>query len=191
MTYRVFVNPGHCPGVEPGCRNKALDVNEADYVRDIGRLLMAELQKHGYNARCMQTNNLRFGWDDDFSQPCIVDEANYFHSDIAVSIHCNAFNGIVGGTECICYKRGGDGERLARLIQNNLVQVLGTNDRGVKYEEDKEKDRRLSFVMLTDMPAVIVECAFLDNYDDAIILLENKEEIAKAICQGIIEYFEV
>ena len=191
MTYRVFVNPGHCPGVEPGCCNRELGLTEAEYVKEIGQLLTAELQKYGYNARCMQTNNLRNAYDDDWDDPCIITEANDWCPDIAVSIHCNAFNGIANGTECICFERGSDGERLARLIQNKIVPAIGTANRGVKYEEDKEKGKRLSFIMLTDMPAVVVECAFLDNYEDAMTLIENKDVIAKAICQGIIEYFEV
>lgn len=192
MSRKIFINPGHFPGADPGCGNRAFNVHEADYVKEIGALLVNELMKFGYHdVRCLQTDNLRNGWDDDKSQLCIVDEANKWNSDIAVSIHCNAFNGEAHGTECICFARGSDAERLALLIQNNLVEVLETYDRGIKYEEDKPRDKRLSFCMKTDMPAVIVECAFLDNFDDAVVLIENKEEIAKAICRGIIDYFEV
>lgn len=188
---KVFINPGHFPGADPGCSNRVLGVNEADYVKEIGALLMEELMQYGYNSRCLQTDNLRNGYDDDLNQICIIDYANDWCPDIAISIHCNAFNEIANGTECICFERGSDADRLAKLIQRNLVRALGTTDRGVKYEEDKPRGKRLSFCMLTDMPAVIVECAFLDNYDDALTLLDNKKNVANAICQAIVEYFEV
>lgn len=187
---RIFINPGHCPGADPGCCNKAFNVCEAEYVLEIGMLVRDKLKKLGHNVKMLQTDNLRNACDDDKSQPCIVYEANKWCADIAVSIHCDAFNGIAHGTGCFCFARGSEADRLAQLIQYNLVETLGTMDRGVRYEQDKPKDERLSFCMLTDMPAVLVECAFLDNFDDAVILMENKEEVADAICKGIVEYAE-
>lgn len=187
---RIFINPGHFPGADPGCVNRALGICEADYVKEIGQLVYVELVKRGYTVKLLQSDNLRNAYDDDKSQPCIVNVANEWEADIAVSIHCNGFNSIAKGTECICFQRGSEAERLASCIQDKLVCALGTVDRGVKYEEDKQKDERLSFCMLTDMPAVIVECAFIDNYDDALTLLNYKEEIADAICDGIEVYCE-
>lgn len=190
MNYRIFINPGHCPNEDPGCVNRVFGVNEAEYVREIGIMLVEKLLNKGYVVKSLQTNNLRNGWDDDLNQPCIVNEANYWGADIAVSLHCNAFNGEAKGTECICFERDSEADRLARAIQNHLVTALNTTDRGIKYEEDKDRERRLSFCMLTDMPAVIVEPAFLDNLNDALILIDNKEEIAEAIFQGIVYYVE-
>lgn len=40
----------------------------------------------------------------------------------------------------------------------------------------------------TDMPAVLVETAFIDNNQDALLLINNSDDFAKAIARGITDY---
>lgn len=40
----------------------------------------------------------------------------------------------------------------------------------------------------TDMPAVLVEMAFVDNDEDAQILTERADEMARAIARGITDF---
>lgn len=189
---RIFINPGHAPnGVpDPGAVNKTLGYKEAVMVKEIGDLVEKYLRAACLETYLLQSDNLRNACDDDLSQPCIVAEANRYGADLAVSIHLNAFNGIAHGCECVCYARGSAGEALASCIQQRLVYSLGNTDRGVKYEKDKPKGERLSFVMQTDMPAVIVEPGFLDNDAEAELIAENIDTIARAIACGITDYLE-
>ena len=40
----------------------------------------------------------------------------------------------------------------------------------------------------TDMPAVLVETAFIDNDADAALLVDKEDEFARAIARGITDY---
>lgn len=185
---RIFINPGHCPGYDSGAVNRNYGLYECDLVKEIAETVVKELKAKNQFVKCLQTDNLRNGADDSLDQPCIVNEANWFSSDVAVSIHLNAFNTAAHGSECICFRRNSEGAHLAQCIQDRLVDLLGLTDRGLVYEEDKDRDYRLSFIMLTDMPAVIVEPGFIDNDNDLKVILDNKEAIGKAIADGIMEY---
>lgn len=189
---KIFINPGHAPnGVpDPGAVNKTYGLKEAVLVKRIGILVEKYLREAYFETYMLQSDNLRCGWDDDLSQPCIVKEANRYGADLAISIHLNAFNCVAHGCECVCYERGSKGEALADCIKQRLVYALGNTDRGVKYEKDKPKDERLSFIMKTDMPAVIVEPGFLDNDNEAELIVNNIDNIARAIACGITDYVE-
>ena len=44
---RVFINPGHHPGLDPGAVNRDYGVTEADIVRDVGVLVAEYLTAAG------------------------------------------------------------------------------------------------------------------------------------------------
>lgn len=189
---RIFINPGHCPGYDSGAVNRNFNLYECDIVKEISEYVVEYLEARNQTVKCLQTDNLRNNpKDDSLDQPCIITECNSFQANLAVSIHLNAFNGVAHGSECICFARGSAGECLAKCIQDRLIDTLHTFNRGVRYEIDKDPDYRLSFIMLTDMPAVIVECGFIDNDDDCKKIVDNKRSIAKAIADGIMEYINV
>ena len=41
----------------------------------------------------------------------------------------------------------------------------------------------------TDMPAVLVETAFIDNPADAKLLVEREDDFARVIARGVTDYF--
>lgn len=177
---KVFINPGHCPGIDPGAVNNALGITEADIVYNIGTRVTDYLDKAGCEVQLLQSDNLY--WDGD--GPCVVATANRWPADIFVSLHCNAFNGNAKGTECCIFAGGSDSERLANCIQCQIVDSLGTIDRGIKERPG------LLVLNRTNMPAVLVELAFIDNADDAQLLITRQDDFARAIIAGIIEYLE-
>lgn len=108
-------------------------------------------------------------------------------ADIYISIHANALNGVWGthgGTETLWTKKAD--EPLAKIIHKHIMQGTKLRDRGVK-------NQNLHVCRETKMPAVIVECAFMDNLEEAILLMsdEYREECAKEIAQAVCEYFNV
>ena len=41
----------------------------------------------------------------------------------------------------------------------------------------------------TDAPAVLIETAFIDNPDDAKLLVDREDDFARAIARGVTDYF--
>ena len=175
---KVFVNPGHMPGIDPGAVNNELGITEADIVHDIGTRVTDYLDKAGCEVMLLQSNNL----NGEAPGENICATANYWPADIFVSLHCNAFNGNAKGTETCVYSLYGESAKLGQCIQSQLVNSLGTVDRGLKERTG------LAVLKATTMPAALVEIAFIDNADDAGILINCKDAIARAIARGITDY---
>ncbi|MDJ0689230.1 MAG: N-acetylmuramoyl-L-alanine amidase [Xenococcaceae cyanobacterium MO_188.B32] len=104
-----------------------------------------------------------------------VRKANIAHANVFVSIHFNASSsGKAYGSEIYALSRLG--KRIARDVLDEICQ-LGYYDRGVKSA---------NFYVLkhTKMPAILVECAFVDSAKDMALL--DVDKMARAICQGLI-----
>ena len=176
---RVFLNPGHDLERDSGAVNPTSGLRECDVAADIGGLVKGYLEAAGCEVRMLQSDNLAGETPD---LPCVVDTANGWPADVFVSLHCNAANGYARGTETLVYNEDGEAAELAACIQSQVVGSLGTIDRGVK-------ERPMLIVLnSTDMPAVLVEMAFVDNDEDAQILTERADEMARAIARGITDF---
>ena len=170
---KITINGGHCPGLDSGAVG-ATGLQEAVVARDVMQRVAGYLRAVGSEVLEVQENELYQ----------ITDASNRFGADLFVSIHCNAATSREAkGTETYCYSRGGKGERLARCIQSQIVNSLGTVDRGVKTA---------NFYVLknTDCPAVLVELAFISNPDDEALLADvgKRDEFARAIARGVTDY---
>lgn len=108
--------------------------------------------------------------------------ANTTKCDLFVSIHCNAGGGT--GTETLIVAKGGKAETLAKCVNEKIVKTFSLKDRGVKVRSE------LGVLRLTKMPAILIETAFIDNKSDAVLLKEKKNDFAKAIFDGIMEFRE-
>lgn len=168
---RVFINPGHDMRLDPGACGFGL--READVAWNVGRLV----QQYLNNAYVEVSEIIQ---DDDLWYVC--NQANNSESDIFVSIHCNAAaNPLAKGTETFCYGFGSKAEVLASCIQRQIVTSVETLNRGVKVA---------NFYVLshTDMPAVLVELAFISNKEDNDLLRNRQDKFARAIARGITDY---
>ena len=171
---KVFLNPGHAPGIDPGACNYEYDVQEADIALEVARHVQDYLEAAGVRV-------CGFLQDDDLAY--VVDEANNSKADLFISIHCNSYSSPEPqGTETLVYEKGGRSEILAEYIQYQIISELGTVDRGVKERP------RLYVLNRTNMPAVLVELAFISNEDDVQMLIDNKEEFAAAIARAVTDY---
>ena len=74
------------------------------------------------------------------------------------------------------------GRALGNCIQRQIVDSLGTADRGLKDRLD------LWVIKRTDMPAVLVELAFIDHEGDAALLRDRQDDFARAIARGVTDY---
>ena len=176
---RVFLNPGHDLERDSGAVNPRSGLRECDVAADISGLVKGYLEAAGCEVRMLQSDNLA---GETPELPCVVDEVNGWSADVFVSLHCNAANGCAQGTETLVYVNKGKSAQLAACIQSQIVDSLVTIDRGVK-------ERPMLIVLnSTDMPAVLVEMAFVDNDEDAQILTERADEMARAIARGITDF---
>lgn len=101
-----------------------------------------------------------------------VNKANVNGGDFYVSIHLNAGGG--HGTEVYTYH--GKELSAARNVLNNICS-LGYRNRGIKAAN-------LYVINHTKMPAMLIECCFIDSNDD--MGRYNAEDIANAIVKGLV-----
>lgn len=103
-------------------------------------------------------------------------------ADFFISLHRNATAspGGASGIETLVYSKGGEAERLAENINEELAG-LGFNNRGVIERPNLVVLRR------TQMPAVLVEAGFIDSAADNEKFDAEFNEIAQAIADGLLK----
>lgn len=183
---KVYINPGHDTKYDSGAVNPNSGLRECDVARDIGKLLEHYLNVVGIETKSRQSDNLYY--DSSYSDRTVpvVAEANSWGADLFISIHCNACaSHTARGTEQEVYSYGGDSEKLAKCIQKQIVSSVGTVDRGVNERPN------LIVLKRTNMPAVLVETAFVDNDKDAAILTNHIDDIARAMARGVTDFMNL
>ena len=176
---KVFINPGHSPGghPDPGAVNSETGLRECDVALAVGESAASYLNEAGVETEMLQSDSLAE----------ICEAANGSGADIFVSIHCNAADAAeANGTEtwaCAGSYRGG---MLADCIQSQLVDALDTTDRGVKIATPGING--LYVLTNTDMPAILVELAFISNPGDEEILANAQDALARSIARGVTDY---
>jgi N-acetylmuramoyl-L-alanine amidase len=170
---KVCINAGHASNgnPDPGAVGQT-GLRESDVAYNIMGLVAQYLQQAGYNTLQVQDDSLQL----------ICNQSNDFEADLFISIHCNAAaSDQAKGTETFAYLDGSAGYKLADCIQDQIVNSMETVDRGVKTN---------GFYVLryTDCPAVLVECAFISNTDDELLLANRQDDFARAIARGITDY---
>ena len=168
---KIFINPGHCVGVDPGACGNGL--KEAEVVLKVGRRVQDYLQAVGLVTKVFQYDGL--------GEICA--DSDSWGADLFLSIHCNAATGSASGTETFYCEGSEKGKKFASAVQNQIVKSLGTVDRGIKTN-------RLYVTSNTNAPAILVELAFIDNPSDAKLLAEQEDEFARAIARGVTDYLQ-
>jgi N-acetylmuramoyl-L-alanine amidase len=74
---------------------------------------------------------------------------------------------------------------LAQYVLNAIVNIVGTRDNGVRVNPS------LYVLKRTNMPAILVELAYLTNEADAKKLETKQPEFARAIYEGLLGYFDL
>ena len=114
------------------------------------------------------------------------DIANSKEADIFISIHMDSFtNGAAKGTTGYYYSVGSKKSRdLADKVRQGVVDQLGTQSRGTQ-------SCNFYVVKHTDMPATLVELAFVSNKAEEKLLYssEGVKKAAQGILDGIEDYF--
>jgi N-acetylmuramoyl-L-alanine amidase len=174
---KVFIGVGH-GGSDPGA--VANGAKEKDLNLSIALACRDELKRHGVEVRVSRAKDE----NDTLSEE--IRECNAFSPDLAVDIHNNAGGG--DGAEVFYHYGGGKSKTLAENILSEIVKV-GQNSRGAKIRKNSQGKDYYGFIRETSCPAVIVECAFVDNAQDLKILAteSDRQKVGRAIAKGILK----
>ena len=184
---KIYIDQGHNPqGVNAGAEGNGLREQDVNY--EVGIYLAELLRENGnFDVRLSRpTPETTLGTSNATSLQARVNDANSWGADYFISIHSNASeNPAANGTEVYVYSKSSRAYPLAQDIQNEIVERLGTRDLGVKENPSLYVLRR------TNMPALLVELAFITNAADAELLRDDRYLFAYAIYQGILKYFDI
>ncbi len=174
---KVFLGVGH-GGSDSGA--VANGVKEKDLNLSIALACKEMLVKHGVAIKMSRAKDENDPLNEE------INECNAFSPDLAVDIHNNAGGG--DGAEVFHHHGGGKGRVLAENILAEIEKV-GQNSRGAKIRKNSQGKDYYGFIRETSCPAVIVECAFVDNASDLKILASerDKQAMGVAIAKGILK----
>lgn len=177
MAKKVFLGVGHggsdSGAVGNGFYEKDLNLNIAYYCNEV-------LVRHGVSVLMSRTKDENDTLNEE------IRECNAFNPDLAIDIHNNAGGG--DGAEAFYHYGGGTSKVLADNVLAEIVKI-GQNSRGAKIKKGSDGRDYYGFIRETVAPAVIVECAFVDNAKDiAIIDTEGERKtMGIAIAKGILK----
>ena len=179
----ICIDPGH-GGWDPGAvgpyglREKTVTLTVGNYLGDM-------LESHG--AEVIFTRR-----DDSYvSLGDRVDWANRNKADLFVSIHCNSNAGKPAqGIEVWTSSGETQADAFAEAIYMSLRREFPDHQMRPDWSDsDPDREGNLFVLRKTAMPAVLVECEFINNPDQEHFLAHsgNQKRIAEAICRGIVE----
>ena len=106
---------------------------------------------------------------------------------MVISIHMNEFRNRSQSGPIVYFRKGKDeGRLLAGIMQQALIDGLAPKRKRVAQSEE-------FYILLLDIPSVLVECGFISNPAEEKLLLseEYQKKIAKSITAGVVEYVQL
>ena len=175
---RINVSAGHNPDGKVACGAVGL-LKESTEARRVTNEVVRLLKEQGHTVyNCTCDNGTSQG---DVLKKIVV-KCNQHTVDLDVSIHFNAGAGAqkknsqTTGTEVLVYNDTSKAMAAAQRVAKQIA-VLGYKNRGIKIRDG------LYFLRNTKSPAMLIECCFVDDGDDA--ALYDYKKMAAAIVQGI------
>ncbi len=186
MAIKIFIDQGHNPqSVNAGAEGNGL--REQDITYNVG-IYLRDLLNNDYRFDAITSRNTPaeiLGVNNTSSLGERVRKANEWGADYFISIHANAAeNPAFNGSEIFVYNMETPVYNMAEDILEEITEQLGTKDNGVKI------NKTLFVLRRTQMPAMLIELAFITNPSDAEKLRNNQYQFASAIYDGILEFFD-
>ena len=171
---KVFIDAGH-GGTDPGAVGNGL--KEKDIVLSIATKLGALLNGRGISIKYSRTNDTYLSLEERARL------ANAWGADLFVSIHANSATSSVRGTECYTHPTANTATKtLSGNVSRAISSKFGISNRG-------HKEANFAVLRLSNMPAILVETAFISNSSDANLLNTRQTDFSIAIANSILSYF--
>ena len=171
---KVFIDAGH-GGTDPGAVGNGL--NEKDVVLNIAKKLGALLNGRGISIKYSRTTDTYVSLEERARL------ANAWGADLFVSIHANSATSSVRGTECYTHPTANTATKtLSGNVSRAIASKFGISNRG-------HKEANFAVLRLSNMPAILVETAFISNSSDANLLNTRQDDFASVIFNEIYNYF--
>lgn len=186
MSIKIYIDQGHNPTGYPNTGASWYGQQEQDVTYDVGRYLAGMLRQDGrFDVRLSRpTEDTVLGTSNATSLRARVAEANQWGANYFLSIHANASeNTEANGTEVYVYRLYTQANWLGQHVLQGIVDAVDTKDNGVRARTNLYVLRR------TNMPAILVELAYLSNPSDAEKLRNDRYAFALGIYRGILQYF--
>ncbi len=202
----IVIDAGHDYGKDYGSEHKIDNVtySETDLNIQVASKLKSELEDRGFNVIMTRTFKERPSYGSLVaSLSHKVDTANDEKADFFISIHHNSAVETAKGVETYYSTApkddnyGGDldnkrlekSKKMAKIINDSIVKVIDTKNRGAK----SDSERTLFVLRNTDMPAVLVEVGFITNPEEAQRCADSyyQEKVAEAIAEAIDDNFNI
>ncbi len=185
MAIKIFIDQGHNPqGINAGAEGFGL--REQDVTYNVG-IYLADLLRKDSRFEVKTSRNSPdevLGTSNSTSLAARVNAANSWPANYFISIHANAnTNPAINGTEVYVYQEYSQSYYLAERVLNAIVSEVGTKNNGVRVRPSLYVLRR------TNMPAILIELAYITNANDAEKLRNNQYQFAEAIYSGLLSYF--
>ena len=171
---KYLISTGHTPSGTLGCGAVDL-IDESNCTREVAKLVVEKLKSLGH-----ETHLIQFDRGNDYNcEDCYVrsNQANSIGGDLFVEIHFNSGIGRRGdGCEVLTTSNSQLARSSAKNICEYLSSSLGITNRGIK-------NKSVIVLSHTNMPAILVECMFVDGENADSRYDANK--IANAIVKGL------
>ncbi|MDD3393490.1 MAG: N-acetylmuramoyl-L-alanine amidase [Anaerotignum sp.] len=161
-------------------------MKENEFNAAVAELLKEELERCGFQVLMVAPEG------EDVPLQTRVKRANDGGADGYISIHANAYGSDwneAKGIETWIYEKvpeGGETWKFAESIHKKLIEATGLKDRGMKRSSD------LYVLKNTKMNAVLVECGFMTNKEEAELLKSTtyRRTCAVAIAKGVCAFYK-
>ena len=162
---KVFIDAGH-GGTDPGAVGNGL--KEKDIVLSIATKLGSLLNGRGISIKYSRTNDTYLSLEERARL------ANAWGADLFLSIHANSATSSVRGTECYTHPTA---NTATKTLSGNVSRAISS------------KFGNFAVLRLSNMPAILVETAFISNSSDANLLNTRQTDFSIAIANSILSYF--
>lgn len=192
----VIVDPGH-GGEDLGTVNEHFSITESELVLGISRLLRDRITELGAHA-CLTRDS-----DRNLALRQRAELANRWRGDVFVSIHLNHLSDPNEDYTMTMWGTEAKDRFLAETLLPVMAEALATpesydgNPNPMSTEVVRLEDLDSSMLRSADMPAVLVEAAFLSNPWEARAFIDGiddgtrwrEHQIADALRDGLLAYF--
>lgn len=188
MAIKIYIDQGHNPSGYHNSGATANDVYESEVNYQVGLYLQNMLNSDGrFEARVSRPNpDTVLGYNNATSLAERTNQANAWPADYFISIHTNASTSPdVNGTEVYIYQYNTQANWLADYVLTGITDTVKTKNNGVR------ENPSLYVLRTAQMPAILVELAYITNTNDAIKLTNAQSQFAFGIYLGLTRYFNM